>query len=889
MKWLRSIFLLLALQANAATWYVDHAATGATNGTSWVNAVTNFTTLPWASIAPGDDISVSKGTYDSMVIQASGTSNAPIRIHLAPYDGGTHWGHVYLAGLLKYTGYNWITVDGSFDTNFVPPVPVAAMFGITNNIGLHIWKSWSGGIFTSSTNIGCTFKYIDINNCGHYVQGNEHGVYWGDNQDTVEVAYCWIHDSIFGYTIGYNSSNNPRFGKTLIHDCWLENTGDDMFHVEQGTDMFRNLIDHHTKGYAHTHCDALQSWDNFYRFHHNIVLDFAEVGNPAAYTSITYTQMSVTNNGNYLVYDNLIYSDSTNYLQSPGIVFTCDAYNLRTPGGYIPLHTLTNIVIANNLISLPNASPVGFVLYGIATGDPAGITSRGTNVAFAITNCLFVNNEFIDCYDWPGDVQANFPLFSLPGPASNAPPFNPGDPPSVYMDTNSMPFVGNVVAGVNSKIYYMGATNNAFGFNAQFGFTNNSTNFPAFSNYLTLSPTGVTTNRQDFHLSGADTVARDKGYNLDAYTNSMPMLNVDLDGNPREYNGVWDIGPYEYGPWPDRFTPWLSYNYTNPTPPGPSLLPIGYGYTPNPYDGLKILDLDFIDPDWLTNSGEAYIYDHSGYTNHAWEFGHGGQTNWPTKILRGTNQAAHFVEFPDPPIPTTGVSGAYAGVTNLATFGVTTQLTVMLWSYFDASVGNTNGSWVNNASATLLNTGFTATNAWNIGRNGTQSPEVIVWTDQQSGNDYYSYPFNDLLVDTHGLSGWHHYCFTFGLGIITLYLDGTPWSTNNYPAFVGPPLAGTPAIAWPTIGFQGWLGIGVNTHSAQIISTPQFDYLTGGDNYPNNGWMHGGLDKIKIWRSTLSASAVNAIFVAENQGTNPPPPAVFFTPRLYMWPTSVTN
>jgi hypothetical protein len=72
-----AVMLAAALSpvANAANWYMDAAAVGSHNGTSWTNAWTSFAQIAQASLAGGDVVWIKGGTYNErFTIAKSGTS-----------------------------------------------------------------------------------------------------------------------------------------------------------------------------------------------------------------------------------------------------------------------------------------------------------------------------------------------------------------------------------------------------------------------------------------------------------------------------------------------------------------------------------------------------------------------------------------------------------------------------------------------------------------------------------------------------------------------------------------------------------------------------------------------------------------------------------------------
>lgn len=84
---LAAMALLFAAPGFAATWYVDVKATGANNGTSWVNAYTTIQAcLNNASVVSGDEIWVGSGTY-SEIRTGSAAGSLVLKAGVALYGG----------------------------------------------------------------------------------------------------------------------------------------------------------------------------------------------------------------------------------------------------------------------------------------------------------------------------------------------------------------------------------------------------------------------------------------------------------------------------------------------------------------------------------------------------------------------------------------------------------------------------------------------------------------------------------------------------------------------------------------------------------------------------------------------------------------------------------
>jgi T5SS/PEP-CTERM-associated repeat protein len=100
-----SITLTAIARTNAATWYVDTAATGSNNGTSWANAWTSISSATGSSVAPGDTVYISNGSYANFNPK-SGTVGNPIT-----YKIGQQAGH---NGTVTFTGSGtWLSNENN--------------------------------------------------------------------------------------------------------------------------------------------------------------------------------------------------------------------------------------------------------------------------------------------------------------------------------------------------------------------------------------------------------------------------------------------------------------------------------------------------------------------------------------------------------------------------------------------------------------------------------------------------------------------------------------------------------------------------------------------------------------------------------------------------------
>jgi hypothetical protein len=126
-----------------------------------------------------------------------------------------------------------------------------------------------------------------------------------------------------------------------------------------------------------------------------------------------------------------------------------------------------------------------------------------------------------------------------------------------------------------------------------------------------------------------------------------------------------------------------------------------------------------------------------------------------------------------------------------------------------------------------------------------------IWraTISPTGQAKLNFPENGFNGNT---TNWHHYAATFSAGTVVLYFDGQPVSTNVLPVVTQLTLSQSPSRAYD------WIGIGANPH----VGTPELENETGED-YPNNGWMNGVIDDVRIYNRALVAGEIEAIVSGE--------------------------
>ena len=105
----------LTAQSISNSWYVDNAATGNNDGTSWTDAWESFTDVVWSSINPGDTVWVSGGatskTYtETLRPTKSGTLGNYIVIIRGTTTG--HNGEPHLSATVNPSSANYWELNG---------------------------------------------------------------------------------------------------------------------------------------------------------------------------------------------------------------------------------------------------------------------------------------------------------------------------------------------------------------------------------------------------------------------------------------------------------------------------------------------------------------------------------------------------------------------------------------------------------------------------------------------------------------------------------------------------------------------------------------------------------------------------------------------------------
>jgi hypothetical protein len=207
--------------AHAAVHYVDNAANGANNGSSWSNAWESFGAISWGSIGAGDTIYISGGSSSKVYSEtleigaATGTSGSPIKITKGTESG--HNGEVIIDGgnsrsngiNSRISGRNYFRISNLTVRNHqAQEVRIENATGtVIENI--RIPDSTCTGV-RFRYNTGCTIRGI------HYDTVNMGG--------SVETDGIFLQDST-NTTIEYNYIEVSNENTSTHDDCFQQGAG----------------------------------------------------------------------------------------------------------------------------------------------------------------------------------------------------------------------------------------------------------------------------------------------------------------------------------------------------------------------------------------------------------------------------------------------------------------------------------------------------------------------------------------------------------------------------------------------------------------------------------------------------------------------------------------
>jgi hypothetical protein len=285
-------FVQLKAPWRGATWFVDKTASGSGTGTSWTNAVTALSSIPWGSVVAGDRVLVSGGSqfaggkvYGQLSLTKSGTATAPILISGATEAG--HNGPAIIDGLITVPS---ILSNGFGDT-------IIRNFWVRNGSDDNVYINGStrlvfeDNIIHCGNGAGSYARGVEIKgSTGCFVRGNyiqipwntvsqADAIYSGTNTNCI-FEFNWIDnrqvdqtghsDGIQSYQdhggneIRYNTFVNYNNADDNNHMIWLQDNDDGTFILVHSNVVKCMGPDAGTRGLSHYQSGAGTGFVKFY-------------------------------------------------------------------------------------------------------------------------------------------------------------------------------------------------------------------------------------------------------------------------------------------------------------------------------------------------------------------------------------------------------------------------------------------------------------------------------------------------------------------------------------------------------------------------------------------------------------------------------------------------
>ena len=294
-------FLLIALNTQAGSWYIDNANAASGNGKSWSKAYRQFSDIVWSEVQPGDILYISGGTSgsakiytESWSIGASGTAGKPITIAVDASNkrhNGTvvfdydALGETATADAVTLVNRSFITFNGNVKGQ--NHLVFKNLRNITSNPHGVGEGSTQANCIVGTGNTGIVIDHVDFINCNNPVRlrgghpGNEimHSNFLQVRGDVAIMldggANAWdsnkIHDNFIELLYNHAAppgQANPQYG------------GPDGIQTSSGMSIYNNTFKF-TKTTVYTstqHPDVLQLQGNFIKIYNNEFLNIADSG-----------------------------------------------------------------------------------------------------------------------------------------------------------------------------------------------------------------------------------------------------------------------------------------------------------------------------------------------------------------------------------------------------------------------------------------------------------------------------------------------------------------------------------------------------------------------------------------------------------------------------------
>ncbi len=474
-------------------WYVSKGALGSPTGASWTNAWRSLNEINWVAIKPGDTLYLDGGTYNEVLyVYSSGTVSQPVTIRpgsASPSPSG-HSSRVVVNGI-QIRAKN-VVVDGGLQPSFVP----VRAYDIVPNINMEVTNCPNSCVFSSDAE-GITVRFLNVH---HPAVLGANGISLvGNNADRLTIYGNHIHD-ITQDGIGYQTGVGAGFDSIKVSFNLIERTNDDGIEAGGHATINNNVISGNgVAGIGHP--DGMQLKGDYIKIYNNSIY------NRSRSSYVISIETYGPTSGHWHIFNNQLYfstlAGGKAATASEGIFLGARSQK----GNIVSFQTeqvWDDIIIANNtFVNLQNSS---VIVFGTRVEEVAKVRI----LQLLIANNLSYNN-----------TGTSGSTISLKGDAASS---------VVYDNPSSLVFKNNVVAGSNTNVTYKGVTYPTVeALDAAVGFQNNSSNPPIFVSY----------EGADFRPANSDTVVKNRGADLSSF------FAFDYANTPRPVGTSWDIGAFE--------------------------------------------------------------------------------------------------------------------------------------------------------------------------------------------------------------------------------------------------------------------------------------------------------------------------------------------------------
>jgi hypothetical protein len=488
------ILLCCTAHVHAANWYVDNAATGSNNGTSWANAWTRFGNIAWAAIQPGDTIYISGGaeskTYsEKLDVRASGSPGAPILIMAGQSNG--HNGQVIISnpsgiGITIYSR-SYVVINGNY----------------SGQRNLRVTGCYDRGLDIGSTAHHNIITYLEIDNNGHSGGINQDGITANFDEmseyPVLEISYCKVHNN-WQDQIHIVGVRGPEvYGRILIHHNEIFELQDDGIETGiRGMDIYNNTMHTLSSGKGSGHPDGIVIMAGYGRIWNNTVYNLQSQINytnayiyPNIYNSVPTEECCIR------IFNNLVYQTLSGRSGDYG-----RGIELSVQGS---VTYLSDVLIANNTI-------VGMPAWGM--NIYSGSNSSGITI---------LNNIIHNCYKNGGGqaIGIGDGSYSVGSYGSGA---------NLIFDYNiiSAGSNGSTLIGYKGSIYNYDVWKSKFGVQSNISGNPDPQLSPSYRLSATSPANAAGTNLRSFYTSDKIGVLRPSGprWSIGAYESGNNSSNL---------------------------------------------------------------------------------------------------------------------------------------------------------------------------------------------------------------------------------------------------------------------------------------------------------------------------------------------------------------------------